>query len=267
MATYQQRITKPENGNKFYNTVGKGGWSTAIVGNPKDSGCDVLSNCVGYAFGRFNEIAYQLLGEEGIKKLFKENGGTLKNLNSNSRMPLLQPLNAENFYDVALTQGLTVSQTPSLGACMVWQKGDTRNYKDGAGHVAIVEEIISVDCVKSSESGYGCTNPFWTQLRYKGNGNWGAGSGYKFLGFIKNPAVDAPTDPYPMPTRTLKEGMTGEDVKWVQWKLKNLCYLNDSIDGWFGIHTCEAVLYFQLKNGLSCDGIVGNATRELLSKV
>ena len=266
MATFQPRLAKPEKGNKFYNTIGNGGWSSAIVGNPKDADCDVLSNCVGWAFSRFNEIAYQMLGEEGVKKLFKENGGKLKDLKSNSKMPLLQPLNAENFYDVALTQGLEVTQTPSLGSCMVWQKGDTRSYKDGAGHVAIVEEVISTSCVKTSESGYGCSNPFWNQLRYKSNGNWGADSSYKFLGFVKNPAIDAPSDPYPMPTRTLKEGMTGDDVKWVQWKLKNLAYLNDSIDGWFGVYTLGAVLVFQLKNGLERDGIVGPATRDLLAK-
>lgn len=266
MATFQPRLTKPEKGNKFYNTIGHGGWSTAIVGNPKDNDCDVLANCVGFAFSRFNEIAYQMLGEDGVKKLFKENGGKLKDLKANSRMPLLQPLNAENFYDVALSQGEEIAQTPSVGACMVWQKGSTRKYQDGAGHVAIVEEVISPTCVKTSESGYGCANPFWTQLRYKSNGNWGAGSDYTFLGFIKHPAIEAPSDPYPMPTRILKEGDNGEDVKWVQWKLKNLAYLNDSIDGWFGINTLGAVLVFQLKNGLVCDGIVGPATRDLLAK-
>ena len=45
MATFQPRLSKPEKGNKFYNTIGNGGWSSAIVGNPKDADCDVLANC------------------------------------------------------------------------------------------------------------------------------------------------------------------------------------------------------------------------------
>ena len=52
----KMRTTKPENGNKFYNTVLKGGYSHCIAGYPTDKGCNVLANCVGYACGRFNEI-------------------------------------------------------------------------------------------------------------------------------------------------------------------------------------------------------------------
>lgn len=263
---FQPRLTRPGKDNKYYKTVGTGGYSTAIKGSPTDSQCDVLANCTGYSFGRFNEIAFQMLGAEGIKKLFKENGGTLKDLKSNNNMPLLQPLNAENFYDVALSQGLEITQTPTVGACMCWQKGNTRSYTDGAGHVAIVEEVVGPTCVRTSESGWGCTNPFWTQLRYKGNGNWGAGNDYKFLGFIKNPAVDTDADPYPVPTRILQEGLVGEDVKWVQWKLRELGYTKDAIDGWFGLLTYCAVAGFQLKNGLEVDAIVGPATVSALQK-
>ena len=63
------------------------------------------------------------------------------------------------------------------------------NGSDGAGHVAIVEKVVSPTEVITSESGYGSAKPFWTQTRTKGSGNWGANSSYKFLGFIYNPAV------------------------------------------------------------------------------
>ena len=261
------RTTVPEKGNKFYNTIGNGGWSTAIKGSPTNVNADVLSNCVGWAFGYLNEIAYKILGSDGVKKLFKENGGKLVNLNSNKNMPLLQPLNAENFYDVAIQQGLEVTQTPRVGDVICWQKGDTRKSSDGAGHVAVVIDVLSSDCIITSESGYGCQNPVWTQTRSKGNGNWGQSSAYKFLGFIKNPAIGADDDPYPKPTRVLKEGMNGEDVKWMQWKLKKLAYLPDNVDGWFGVHTLGALLVFQLKNGLEVDGICGPATRAMLEKI
>lgn len=85
--------------------------------------------------------------------------------------------------------GIPVGQEPKLGACMVWQGGATKKGSDGVGHVAIVEKVVSSTEVITSESGWGSKNPFWTATRKKGNGNWGAGAGYKFLGFIYNPAV------------------------------------------------------------------------------
>lgn len=161
MSEFKPRMTKPEKGNKYYITKAKGGYSNAIKGKPTDPDCDVLSNCVGYAYGRFNEI-----GGYGCCKY-------------------LSPVNAENFIQYA--GGLEVGQTPKLGACMVWKKGASLSGSDGAGHVAIVEKIISDTQIVTSESGWG-SSAFWTKTRNKGNGNWGAGSGYTFLGFIYNPA-------------------------------------------------------------------------------
>ena len=162
MAVFTPRLTKPGAGNKYYITKAKGGYSDAIQGKPTDSECNVLSNCVGYAYGRFNEI-----GGYGYCKY-------------------LRPVNAENFIQYA--SGLKVGQTPKLGACMVWRKGASLSNSDGAGHVAIVEKIISSTQIVTSESGWN-SSAFWTKTRNKGNGNWGAGSGYTFLGFIYNPAV------------------------------------------------------------------------------
>lgn len=161
MAVFKPRMTKPESGNKYYITKAKGGYSNAIQGKPTDPYCDVLSNCVGYAYGRFNEI-----GGYGCCKY-------------------LTPTNAENFIKYA--KGLEVGNTPKIGACMVWRKGATLSGSDGAGHVAIVEKVVSDTEVVTSESGWN-SKAFWTQTRKKGSGNWGAGSGYTFLGFIYNPA-------------------------------------------------------------------------------
>lgn len=179
------RVTKPEAGNKYYITKSKGGYSNAIVGKPTDPDCNVLSNCVGYAYGRFNEI-----GGYGSCKY-------------------LVPTNAENFmqYKGSLKSGTV----PKLGACMVWQKGATLSGSDGAGHVAIVEKIISDTQIVTSESGWNSSTPFWTKTRNKGDGNWGAGSDYKFLGFIYNPAVE---DTTPV-QETVSAEIKGIDVsKW-----------------------------------------------------
>ena len=62
------------------------------------------------------------------------------------------------------------------------------------------------------------------------------------------------------PAAIIKVGSTGSDVKTVQRKLKNWGYYTGSVDGIYGSKTKEAVKYFQRKNGLSADGIVGNKT-------
>lgn len=156
------RLTKPEAGNKYYIRKADGGYSDAIKGKPTDPDCNVLANCVGYAYGRFNEI-----------------GGY-------GKCKYLSPTNAENF--IQYKGNLEVGQTPKLGACMVWQKGASLSGSDGAGHVAIVEQIVSDTEIVTSESGWN-SRAFWTQTRKKGSGNWGQSSSYQFLGFIYNPAV------------------------------------------------------------------------------
>lgn len=160
-----KRITKPEYGNKFYNTRGNGGYSQCIKGSPTDPGCDVYANCVGHACGRFNEI----IGE--------------------MRYPTLN-CNAENFIERAIAAGLKVVSRPTLGGIMVAQKGATLSGNDGAGHVWVVEEIYDANGSHlSSESGYGSSNPFWNTKRTNANGRWGLGSDYKFRGCIVNPAI------------------------------------------------------------------------------
>lgn len=155
---FTMRTTKPGAGNKYYIRKAQGGYSNAIYGKPTDSECNVLSNCVGFAYGRFNEI-----GGYGYCKY-------------------LAPVNAENF--IQYKGSCEVGMVPKVGACMVWEgKGDL------AGHVAIVEKVYDNNHVYTSESGYGSKNPFWNSHRYNNNGRWGCNSNYKFLGFIYNPAV------------------------------------------------------------------------------
>lgn len=172
----QMRTSKPGAGNKFFITTGAGGYSHCIVGKPTDSQCNVLSNCVGYACGRFNEII-----------------GSMK-------YPYLN-CNAENFIERAKSAGLQVVNYPTLGGIMVWQKGDTLSGNDGAGHVAVVERIDSANQIYTSESGYG-GSAFWNSIRTNNNGRWGMGSGYSFRGCIINPAIGDVHYVEPTPTPT-----------------------------------------------------------------
>lgn len=58
----------------------------------------------------------------------------------------------------------------------------------------------------------------------------------------------------------ISQGSRGETVKLIQQKLKRWGYYNGAIDGIYGSATKKAVKYFQSKNGLPADGIVGNKT-------
>ena len=62
----------------------------------------------------------------------------------------------------------------------------------------------------------------------------------------------------------LRLGSSGEQVRTLQSKLKQWGYYSGSVDGVFGSQTQEAVKYFQRRNGLTADGIVGSATAAAL---
>jgi len=235
---FTPRLTRPEAGNKYYIRKQNGGYSTAILGKPTDPACNVLANCVGYGVGRFHEIA------------------------NCPAFNLIDPVNAENLYANGQAHGLRTGQVPELGALIIWQKGATQSGSDGAGHVAVVEKIIqegNATTIVTSESGYGASKPFWTTTRRAPYPN---GDGYKLLGFVYQPKK---CNPYPVPTRVLREGCVGNDVKWLQYELIERGYMrSNECDGSFGVITLGAILAYQLKNGLELDGVCGPATRASL---
>ena len=176
------RKTKPVASDKYikcYNNTDAGGWSWAVEGSPVDPDCNVLANCVGYAQGRFCEIYDEITGTTGNK---------FRYLNCN----------AENFVERAEKKypELEMGADPRPGAIMCWQRGGTGG-SDGAGHVAVVEEVIDNDTVLTSESGYGMSVPFYTKTRTRGAGNWGLKSPYAFRCFIYNPVVEVIQDVTP----------------------------------------------------------------------
>ena len=63
---------------------------------------------------------------------------------------------------------------------------------------------------------------------------------------------------------TLKAGMSGDAVKLMQQKLKDLGYYGGAVTGSFGNVTWEAVRAFQRANGLTADGVAGQKTLEKL---
>lgn len=147
------RRTRPESGNPYYNTPAAGGYAVGVIlGKPTDAGCNVLANCVGYAAARFNEI-----------------------IGAGKWMYLTYPPNPDQWIAQAQAEGLRTGSEPELGAVAVWRH-----------HVAIVEEIHADGSITTSESGYGCENPFWISHRSRDGGSW---NGEGFLGFIYQPEV------------------------------------------------------------------------------
>ena len=62
----------------------------------------------------------------------------------------------------------------------------------------------------------------------------------------------------------LKRGSRGDEVVTLQKKLKQWGYYDGAVDGVFGSGTEKAVQYFQRKNGLAADGVVGAKTAAAL---
>lgn len=170
--SYTPRTTRPNDGDPYWTTTGYGGYNSQILGNSVNRAWagSVLPNCTGYVHGRWMELANQPYDfPRGI----------------------LPYGNASTYYGNSSAEK---GQDPRLGACMVWGVG--------AGHVAIVEEIIDNDTVLTSESDWGSSSAggtvFVTRTRHRG-WNWGYYSGYSraFLGFLYHPNIAPPSPPAP----------------------------------------------------------------------
>ena len=143
---------------------------------------------------------------------------------------------------------------PEFGAIAVWE-----GLGAAAGHVAIVEKITLEGNIITSESGWNCSNPFWTTERNNKDGNWNGGSGYRFLGFVYQPKKNK---------TYIKKGDFGPSVKLLQTKLATAGYLRTSeIDADFGVITLGAVLAYQYENRLEVDGVAGPQTQRSLGMV
>lgn len=154
---YTPRLTAPAGNDKNFIHYSKGGYNTCIMID-KNTG-SVLPNCVGYAQGRLLEI----LGAKA----------------PNWKLPAC---NAEDWLETAQKNGFKTGMTPKLGAIAVFRAGTTHNGSDGAGHVAVVEEIKSNGDIVVSQSAYGGTE-FYLSTITKASG-YMYNSNRPFLGFI-----------------------------------------------------------------------------------
>ena len=180
------RKEMPELGNKYYNTSSVGGYYNSTTTGKNDQypngypGLNVLPNCVGQAWGAFNETWYHNDPENHPLGTFTRPRG-----------------DAETNIDRAPSVGLSTlppSAKPPLGGLVVWGEGEN--------HVAYIYEVLEDgDAIKVSQSGYGNNNPDWlwwyfpndTSKIYRrnqyGTDHWGYKNSGKCLGFIPNPGI------------------------------------------------------------------------------
>ena len=203
---FKKRITAPAGTNKYYIHTSGGGYNECIIVNTKTKSC--IPNCVGYAYGRFME-------ECGLTSC------KLPTCNAESWLKKVQESGA---YKTGIK--------PKLGAVIVWSKGKVGVSSDGAGHVAIVEEIYNDGSFLVSNSAYNNTR-FYTKKIGK---NCKYNDKYKFEGFIYPPVEFNDWEPGNYTTlkskyvRTTPEVINGKNTNKVHYNKitneenKNKCY-------------------------------------------
>ncbi|MBO7093570.1 MAG: peptidoglycan-binding protein [Spirochaetia bacterium] len=217
---------------KYYITKPYGGFSPCIQGNPKFGlrpfPGSVLPNCVGYAVGRFNELA----GEGSCKYLGNRNAAEL--------------------YDLGISQGLSGGSAPRPGALIVWRTS-------GAGHCAIVERVVDENNMITTESGWNYyTEPIVrTVQRRKTAGSWDYPGG-TCLGFIYQPEEEDIM-------KTFDAYKSGEAVKdpevlRLQILLNGLQGSRLTKDSYYGPATTKAVAKWQADHKIEATGTCDQQT-------
>ena len=140
----------------------------------------------------------------------------------------------------------------------------------------------SAEVIAQLENGFSLTiletSGDWYKVSFKLNGETITGYGHKdyikigtYSGGSSTPEEPVEPEkekcPYTEPTMTLRQGDSGDVVRWLQWYLYKTGYLKESdIDGSFGPTTDNAVRKFQTDKKLDVDGLVGSGTREALKE-
>lgn len=219
MAKFTQRTEAPDSSNAYY-----------YAENPFYQSGYGLPNCTCYAWGRFYEISGQ--------------------------RPTLSLGDAEDWW--SYPDGYSRGQTPKLGAVICWRKGAAGDDSDGAGHVAIVEQINADGSIVTSESGWGSSSLFWRSTRAN-DGNWGQSSAYTFQGFIYNPVeFDGsggsykPEDPISA-NRYLSLSEMQKNAKYIAWYLQKQGWTLNAIAGMLGNMESESTINPGIWESLTTD--------------
>ena len=222
MATYKPRLSAPSKSNNYF-------YKDNIFYQ-----CGYgMPNCTCYAFGRW----YELLGTK----------------------PKLCTQNAENWFNY--NDGYSRGQTPKVGAVICWRKGKANYSADGAGHVAVVEQVNADGSIVTSNSNWKGTN-FYTKT-FKPP--YSLGGTYVFQGFIYLPIVfDTETASGFFPAKGyFTFGDTHPNIGKVAQFMRNVfpAYTSKAALGnYYGVNIQASIKEFQRRTGLEQDGNLGPLT-------
>lgn len=141
---------------------------------------------------------------------------------------------------------------PVVGALIFY---DWDNDKSISEHVGIVQKIVS-GYVHVFEGNYSDS----VKIR-KIKLTDSSIIGYAYPTYLSD------VNPYTVPTRVIKLGCKGNDVKWVQYALNMTIKSGLDIDGNCGTLTVGAIRQFQTKYKLTIDGICGPETRKAMLSI
>lgn len=231
---FVKRTSDPDKDNQYYLKLDKG-YNKCIRGNNANGinrgKYDVLPNCTGWCYGRFLES--QALTE--------------------CELPTS---NAETWleHNKKYQEGFTAR----VGSVLVFSKGKIGKADDGAGHVAFVESIDKNGKLTISQSGWSSKKRMWVStLSQCSNGGYKYSSSYKYEGCIY-PEKNFEEKYYgTLPTKYLKYGNKGKDVKRLQDFLNWCLGETLQLDSHYGPATRNAVKKFQEKYKLIVDGKFG----------
>ncbi|MCR5755622.1 MAG: peptidoglycan-binding protein [Acetatifactor sp.] len=173
-----------------------------------------------------------------------------------------------------------------IGSSQLYQTAYTRlpisevkNFAPGvilwkSGHVGVyigMENGVPM-CVEAKGIDYGVVK---TKVSAT---NWQCGLTFSDIDYtydVKVPGTYKGANPYKEPSKTVQKGSKGEDVKWVQWELREagfdraFCYNGRTygavaIDGDAGKITDAAIRAYQASCKIAVDGKCGPKTREKL---
>ncbi len=202
MAEFVPRTTEPQTGDSHY-----------FSQNPFYQSGYGMPNCTCYAWGRF----YELSGER----------------------PKLSTANAENWY--GYSDGYARGQTPKLGAVICWRNGAVGDESDGAGHVAVVEQINTDGSIVTSNSAYGGSFFYMQTLTKESGYTWS--SEYTFQGFIYNPVDFGASVPEPIgANRYLTMEEMQNNAIYIYWYLSRKGWTLNAIAGMLGNMQTESTI-------------------------
>lgn len=171
MSRFRPRLTRPDNTDPRWINVNYGGYNRCILGSPLYGPGSVLSDCTGYAWGRWLELL----------------NATDCNLSINQAR--LWFGNTSDGYQRA-------KKTPRLGAIACWDS------TGGSGHVAVVESMTTnargtvTSCVVSESVYNGAVFRLQTIRR---SNRWYIYDDHTFQGFIYLPIEFTEMDTYLLP--------------------------------------------------------------------